>query len=272
MSGSTLGMLNTVLADSYVLMMKTQAVHWGVTGQEFYSVHLLTETQYNELFMAVDEIAEHILSVGGKPASTLAEFVSMANLKEGVSGTSVESLVKELMTANEEMARILNGYVKDGLDVSTEDLIVSRIRVHEKAAWMWRSTYGVGSGASTGSSVVAAKKTRAVASTPTPVAEKPKAKSSKKSKKKSKSKSKPKVATTASKTSTPAKKAPSPTPRAKKVTPAKKATPVKKTVAAKPAPKAKATPAKPVAKPVVKKAAPVKRTGGRLSRNISGTG
>ena len=56
--------LSRLLADTYTLYLKTHNFHWNVTGPMFNTLHLMFETQYNELALAVDEIAERIRSLG----------------------------------------------------------------------------------------------------------------------------------------------------------------------------------------------------------------
>ena len=56
--------LSRLLADSYTLYLKTHYYHWNVTGPMFNTLHLMFETQYNELALAVDLIAERIRALG----------------------------------------------------------------------------------------------------------------------------------------------------------------------------------------------------------------
>jgi len=56
--------LSHLLADTYTLYLKTHNFHWNVTGPMFQTLHLMFETQYNELALAVDLIAERIRALG----------------------------------------------------------------------------------------------------------------------------------------------------------------------------------------------------------------
>ncbi|ARU41287.1 hypothetical protein CCB80_09125 [Armatimonadetes bacterium Uphvl-Ar1] len=134
--------LGRVLADSYVLMLKTQAVHWHVVGGSFVGIHTLTEEQYNEFFLAVDEIAERIRALGHDAPGSMAEYLKLSRLKEGVGGPSDEEMVTELLNAHSTMSELLRKEidVMDDLDdYGSEDLLIGRLRVHEKSAWMWKS-------------------------------------------------------------------------------------------------------------------------------------
>lgn len=136
--------LNTVLADTYVLMLKTQNVHWNVTGDDFFEVHKLTEMQYGELFEAVDELAERIRSMGGKAPGTMKEFLELTRMREGAGGSTMEAMVGELYEANSKFASLLRGDIKEvGDDLGepgTEDTYIARLKAHEKAAWMLAAT------------------------------------------------------------------------------------------------------------------------------------
>lgn len=56
--------LSRLLADTYTLYLKTHNFHWNVTGPMFNTLHLMFETQYTELALAVDAIAERIRALG----------------------------------------------------------------------------------------------------------------------------------------------------------------------------------------------------------------
>lgn len=137
--------LSSVLADTYVLMLKTQNVHWNVVGENFLPIHELTETQYTDLFAAVDELAERIRALGGKSPGTMKEFLDLTRLKEGAGGSDWKSMATELRDANLQMADLLRQEIEvvDQIDEDgTEDTYIARLKVHEKAAWMWGAMAG----------------------------------------------------------------------------------------------------------------------------------
>src|SRR3954468_5990595 len=74
--------LSRVLADTYTLYLKTHNFHWNVTGPMFQTLHVLFETQYNELWQATDEIAERIRALGFPAPGTYSEFAKLATVKE----------------------------------------------------------------------------------------------------------------------------------------------------------------------------------------------
>src|SRR5882724_8344454 len=74
--------LNTLLADEYLLYTKTRNFHWNVTGPQFNDLHKFFEAQCEALDDVVDEVAERMRTLGGKAAATLAEFRELTRLRE----------------------------------------------------------------------------------------------------------------------------------------------------------------------------------------------
>jgi starvation-inducible DNA-binding protein len=143
--------LKLVLADSFVLYMKTYAVHWNYKGAKFFSVHKLTEEHYQELAEAIDVIAERIRAKGDEAPITLENILGSADLNEmkKQSAGNDEALV-ELVAGHELLsnrARKAAEALEAEGDLYSSDLMISRIGAHEKAAWMLRS-FLAGAGAS----------------------------------------------------------------------------------------------------------------------------
>lgn len=134
--------LNQVLADSYALMSLTHLAHWNVEGPGFFALHTAFQTQYEELFVAVDEIAERIRALGAYATGGLGALAETAKMKEFVSPLPQEGYVHALLSANEKLvkdasiARDLAGEVNDP---ETQDLMIGRITLHQKTAWMLKS-------------------------------------------------------------------------------------------------------------------------------------
>jgi starvation-inducible DNA-binding protein len=134
--------LNQVLADTYALMSLTHLAHWNVEGQGFFALHTAFQAQYEEMFAAVDEIAERIRALDAYAIGGLAALADTAKLKEFAAPLSQESYVKHLMTGHEKVvadaakARAVAG---EANDPESEDLMIQRITTHEKALWMLRS-------------------------------------------------------------------------------------------------------------------------------------
>ena len=136
------GHLSNALADSYLLYLETQGVHWNVVGPLFYGLHKLTEEQYVDLAGAIDEIAERIRAIGHIAPSSFGEFAKHSVLESEPTTQSAEALVKRLVEHNQSVAARMRRAVaaaEEVEDVYTADLITARIGAHEEAAWMLRS-------------------------------------------------------------------------------------------------------------------------------------
>lgn len=135
--------LSTLLADTYTLYLKTHGYHWNVTGQMFRSLHLMFEEEYMELRDAVDEIAERIRALGHLAPGSYAEFGKLSSVDDEEGAPEAMEMVRRLVAGHEAVIRTARDVVKtaeEAGDVATADLATERIEVHEKTAWMLRST------------------------------------------------------------------------------------------------------------------------------------
>jgi starvation-inducible DNA-binding protein len=134
--------LNQVLADSYALMSLTHLAHWNVEGPGFFALHTAFQTQYEELFLAVDEIAERIRALDAYATGGLGKLAQVAKMKEFASPLAQEDYVRALIGASEKLvadaaqARDLAG---EGHDAESQDLMIGRITLHQKTIWMLKS-------------------------------------------------------------------------------------------------------------------------------------
>ena len=131
-----------MLADSYTLYLKTHNYHWNVTGPMFNTLHLMFETQYTELALAVDLIAERIRALGFPAPGTYREFAQLSSIREVDGVPAAEAMIADLVKGQEAVvktARSLFPAVDAANDEPTADLLTQRMQVHEKNAWMLRS-------------------------------------------------------------------------------------------------------------------------------------
>jgi starvation-inducible DNA-binding protein len=137
--------LEHLLADTYLLYLKTQNYHWNVGGSHFLTLHNLFLTQYTDLSLAVDLIAERIRALGQSTPGTLSEFFELTSLKEDRSSkTSTEMLESLIFDQNIVIAGIRKviHLAAEGNDFATVDLLTQRLQIHEKNAWMLKSFRG----------------------------------------------------------------------------------------------------------------------------------
>jgi len=134
--------LSRLLADSYTLYLKSHNYHWNVTGPMFQTLHLMFEQHYNELALAVDEIAERIRALGHMAPATYREFSSLSSIDEDEAIPAATEMVRNLVRGHEAVVATARGVVdvaEQASDVASVDLATRRVDVHEKTAWMLRS-------------------------------------------------------------------------------------------------------------------------------------
>ncbi len=134
--------LSKLLADTAVLTLKTQNYHWNVTGWLFYSLHKLTEQQYEEQAEAMDTIAERIRALGGHAPATYIAFNRMAAITEDETIPPAEEMVNQLLQDHDTLirnARRSGKIAEEHDDQGSQDLLAERMTAHEKHAWMLRS-------------------------------------------------------------------------------------------------------------------------------------
>lgn len=134
--------LSRLLADTYTLYLKTHNYHWNVTGPMFQTLHLMFETQYTELALAVDLIAERIRALGVPAPGTYREFAELTTIAEAEGIPKAEEMIRDLVAGQEAVvrtARSIFPLADAANDEPTADLLTQRMQLHEKTAWMLRS-------------------------------------------------------------------------------------------------------------------------------------
>jgi len=134
--------LKHLLADSYTLYLQTHNFHWNVTGPQFRELHLLFEEHYNELALAVDDIAERIRTLGIEAPGTYKQFAELSSIEEVDGVPPAQQMVEILTAGHEQVVRTSREALKRAQaadDESSASLISDRMRIHEKTAWMLRA-------------------------------------------------------------------------------------------------------------------------------------
>lgn len=135
--------LSRLLADTYTLYLKTQGYHWNVEGPMFRSLHLMFEEEYMELRDAADEIAERIRALGHPSPGSYSEFTKLSSVSDEEGVPEAMEMVRKLVAGHEAVIKTARGLVhtaEEAGDVATADMATGRIEIHEKTAWMLRST------------------------------------------------------------------------------------------------------------------------------------
>ncbi|MEK9965525.1 MAG: Dps family protein [Rhodospirillaceae bacterium] len=97
--------LSRLLADTYTLYLKTHNFHWNVTGPMFNTLHTMFEGQYNELALAVDEIAERIRALGFPAPGSYAAYSELSSIPEAEGVPAANGMISQLAEGQETAAR-----------------------------------------------------------------------------------------------------------------------------------------------------------------------
>lgn len=134
--------LSRLLADTYTLYLKTHSYHWNVTGPMFQTLHTMFMTQYTELSLAVDEVAERIRALGHFAPGSYAAYSKLSSIKEDPGVPPATEMIANLVKGNEAVARTAREIfpiANNANDQPTCDLLTQRMQIAEKTAWMLRS-------------------------------------------------------------------------------------------------------------------------------------
>lgn len=130
------------LADTYSLYLKTLGVHWNIVGPSFYSVHKLTEAQYEDMHAAADVVAERIRALGHMAPASFGDYTKLSIVDSSETPQKADAMLQGLIADNEAIAKRMRDFVEiaeEADDVFTADLLTARIGKHEENAWMLRA-------------------------------------------------------------------------------------------------------------------------------------
>jgi len=129
--------LQSILGSTYRLLVKTQIHHWNVVGPLFHPIHVLTEEHYENMFGAVDTLAERIRALGHPTAAPV-----IGTEKGDVVTMTARDLLEDLVADHESLCREMReaaDTADEAGDIVTNDMLVERLTFHEKAIWMLRA-------------------------------------------------------------------------------------------------------------------------------------
>jgi starvation-inducible DNA-binding protein len=135
--------LKSLLADSYALMAQTHLAHWNVEGPAFFQLHSAFQGQYEELFTAIDEIAERLRALDVLAPGGLTTLAKLSKVSEfGVAPAPAKDFVAHLIEGHEQAAasaKAVRDAAEEAKDLETQDLAIARIQLHQKTLWMLKS-------------------------------------------------------------------------------------------------------------------------------------
>lgn len=134
--------LSQILANTYVIYLKTQKFHWNVVDERFYSLHKMFEEQYEQLAEATDVIAERIRMLEQPTPATMRDFLKLATIKETENVPNGQQMIRILVNDHEQIIREIRPKIAEFTELhddGSSDMLIGRIREHEKTAWMLRA-------------------------------------------------------------------------------------------------------------------------------------
>jgi len=134
--------LKKVLADTFGMYFKAHAYHWNVVGPDFSQYHDFFGKLYEELFGAVDTIAEHVRAIDGMAPNNLTMLKDLMSLSDADPSNVMDMLNDLLMTNNLVLVSLMRAYqlADDADELGLANFIQDRIDVHQKHGWMLKAT------------------------------------------------------------------------------------------------------------------------------------
>lgn len=140
MSNEIIENLNCFLSDLAVFYRKLQNYHWYVHGKDFFVIHSKLEEYYNEINSNIDEIAEHILILGGSPLGSMNDYLKFAQISEAknekISSCDVFSNIKTDYFSLYSHANEIKQLADKESDFITSSLMDDYLRRFGKILWM----------------------------------------------------------------------------------------------------------------------------------------
>lgn len=131
--------VNGLVADAYVLYLKTKNFHWHIAGPHFRDYHLMLDEQADQIFASIDPLAERVRKLGHKTLHSLAEILKLTSLSENTADfVSPYDMLAELLGDNKSVAKAMREAHKvcdDNDDVATASLLEVYIDETERRTW-----------------------------------------------------------------------------------------------------------------------------------------
>ena len=137
--------LNLLLSDFHIYYQNTRGFHWNIKGSSFFELHTKFEELYTEALVNIDDIAERMLTIGGRPAHSFETYLELSTIKP-VKDESNDKIIVEMIIKNIEQLIVQENKVKllagESGDSETEDMMIALVNAQEKTNWMFRSWLG----------------------------------------------------------------------------------------------------------------------------------
>lgn len=139
--------LNLLLANYQIHYQKVRGCHWNVRGHGFFTLHAKFEELYNNAQLAIDELAERVLTLGKSPFSTYTDYIELSSIDEiKTEGLAAEKMVEAILDDFKKLIElereVIENATENAGDQGTADMIIGFLRFKEKTSWMLRAWVG----------------------------------------------------------------------------------------------------------------------------------
>ena len=134
------------LASTFALYLKAHYFHWNVEGTNFPQYHEFFGGIYEEVFGAVDGIAEHLRTLNAYAPGSFARYTELSIVKDEVAIPTALSMMTRLLDDNTKIIEQLTktqALAESNKKMGLANYLQDRIDAHEKHGWMLRSTLKV---------------------------------------------------------------------------------------------------------------------------------
>lgn len=132
----------TALADTFFMYQKAHSYHWNVEGKDFPQLHEFFGNLYDEVYGAVDPLAEHIRTLQEYAPRDVEEMYDDKTVNCKNQAKNPKDMLTDLLQTNDKVIVSLNNLFK-GLQAKNKqgfmNFVADRIDAHEKHGWMLRS-------------------------------------------------------------------------------------------------------------------------------------
>ena len=134
--------MKVVLADTFGMFLNTWGFHWNCEGRDFYQYHKLFQKIYEELFEAVDDVAEHIRALDEYAPASYKRFQELTTVEEEVKIPTASAMIAKLSVANDQVIASIDAALEQAKlanDEGNVNFLGGRREAHTKHGWMLRS-------------------------------------------------------------------------------------------------------------------------------------
>ena len=135
--------LKTLLATEYAFVVKAQLFHWNVEGPDFAQLHEFFGDIYEEVYGAVDPLAENIRKLGEYAPRDIEEMYDDKSVNCQNRAITTNGMLTDLLQTNDKVIVSLNNLFKELQSKGEQgfmNFVADRLDAHKKHGWMLNST------------------------------------------------------------------------------------------------------------------------------------